>query len=90
MEHVRVLGHDADRVVQRLLGYALDVAAAYPDRSRPRVIKPGHQVRDRGLARAGRPDQRGQLAGRGMEADVTQHVSVGVGPLGYGQRDRLE
>ncbi len=56
-----------------------------PIRTAPagRVIQPGDQVGDRRLARAGRPDQRGQLPGRGAEAHVAQHVLAGVGPLGH-------
>jgi len=55
------LGHDGDLVAQFLDGNFPDVLAANPHRATLRIVKPGKQIRERGLARAGAADQRDQL-----------------------------
>ncbi len=90
VEHVRVLGDHAHRVVQRVQGHIAQVLPADEHRALVRVIEPGHQVGDRGLAGTGRPDQRGQLPGRRGEGDPAQHRLGGTRVLGRGERDRLE
>ena len=61
---VRVLGDDADHVVQRLQRDVPDVGAADPDGAAGRVIQPDTRWVIVVLPGAGRPDQRGQLARR--------------------------
>jgi len=56
VEQVRVLGNDADRVVQGLQGQVPEVMTADPHGPRAGIIQPGHQVGDRGLPSAGRTD----------------------------------
>ena len=90
MEHVRVLGDDADRVVQGGQGQVAQVAAAYPHDPRGGVIQPGHQVSDRGLAGPREADEGGQLPSWREEADLVQYLGFVAFGLGIGQRDRLE
>ena len=59
MEHVRVLGDDADRVVQRRERDVADVVTADPHLAVHGVVEPSHQAGDGGLAGAGRADQSG-------------------------------
>ena len=76
MEHVRVLGDVADRVLERLQGQVADVLAADPHRPAVDVVEPRDEVGDRGLAGTGRPDERDHLAGLGGEGDAVQHLAA--------------
>ena len=90
MEQVRVLSDHTHHVVQRLLGHVPDVVAADSDGPLVGVVEPRGQRRDRGLARARRADQGGQLARRGAEAHLVQDPGPGVPAFRRGQRDRLQ
>ena len=87
-----VLGDDADRVAQRLQRQVAHVDPADRHAAGVDVVDPRDQLRDGGLAGAGRTDQRDQLAGVGAEAHPVQHrvprAVVGHGDvLQRGQRD---
>ena len=72
-------------VAQRLQGVVADVVAVDADLACAHVVDAGHEQRARGLARARRPDERDELAGRDGEADVAQDpraLVVGVGGAG--------
>ena len=87
VEQVRVLADHADGVAQRS-SVAVRTSTP-PTRTAPAgdVVQPRHQLGDRGLAGAGVPDQRDQLAGLDAEGDVVQDVDR---PAVLGQRHLLQ
>ncbi len=94
VEHVRVLRHVADRVLERLQRQVADVCPADPHRAARHVVETRHEVGDRGLAGTGRADECDHLARLGSEAHAVQHLA-GLAALdaGHGlqarQRDVL-
>jgi hypothetical protein len=62
MEQVPVLRNDADRRPQVVEGQIADVDVGQSNRAAARVVETRNQRRERGLARARRPDQRHHLA----------------------------
>ena len=87
VEQVGVLVHDGDHPAQRLGIEGLDVVAADPHRAALRVEQAQQQPRDRGFARAARPDDADLLAGGDGEG---QPVMGGAAPAGIGEMDVLE
>ena len=67
VEQEHVLADIGDLPAQRAARHAGDVLAVDLDRSGVGLVEPQDQVEHRGLAAAGRPDQRGHLAGLGDE-----------------------
>src|SRR5690606_35942768 len=63
----------ADRAVQDLLADALDRNAADQDLTFGRLEDAEHQVQQRRLAAAGRPDERDGLAGLDLEIHAVEH-----------------
>ncbi len=51
--------------------------AVEQERPSRRIVEPRDQRRDRGLARAGRPDERDHLAGRIVHIETVEHGHVG-------------
>jgi hypothetical protein len=72
VEQVRLLGHDADHLAERGKLDPPDVDAVDLDGAGVHVVQPRNQVRGRGLARAGRTDQRDQLTRLRLEVDVLE------------------
>ena len=56
-----------------------EVVSVEADRPGRRVVEAREQRRDRGLAGAGRADERERLAGMDLEIDAVQHRPVGTG-----------
>src|SRR5690606_9193541 len=83
VEHVRVLRHVADDVLQRLEGDVADVVPPDAHRTGLDVVEAGDQVGDRRLAGTRGPHERDHLAGLGGEGDVVQDLT-GVTRLGAG------
>ena len=79
MEEVRLLGHEADDPPERLQLDAAHVDSVDGDRATVDVVQPRDQVGGRRLAAPRRPDQRHQLARRGVEADVGQREGLDRG-----------
>ena len=71
-EEVHVLKHNAERMAQIGLFDAVDVDAVIFDLAVGDVVEPVDEVRDGGLACAGRADEGELLAGLGVERDVVQ------------------
>ena len=55
-------------------GDVVDDAPADLDGAGARLIEPGDDVEQRGLAAAGRPDQHGEFAALDVEVDALQHL----------------
>ncbi len=72
----RLLEHGADARVRA----SIDERAVHRDRASVRLVQPGQQTQQRGLAAAGPADEREYLPGAGLEGDVLQGLrSVRVG-----------
>ena len=78
VEHVRVLGDEADRVAQRRVGHLADVDAADQHRAVGDVVEPRDEVGERRLAGARRSDQRDHLAG--LDARTRRRGAPGLDP----------
>ena len=66
-KHVNILLDDADVAPQRGLSYAANVRSVNGDAAVGHVVKPHDQLADRGLAAAGRADERERFAGLGAQ-----------------------
>src|SRR3546814_2201200 len=64
--------HDADGGAQRAQGDAADVLPVDADAPGGDVVEPPGELRDRGLAGAGRPDDADHPAGARLEVDALQ------------------
>ena len=64
------LRHQRDRLPHRSDLYVADILAVYAHVASGRVVEPRQQVKDRGLARAGRANERHRLAWRNTEAHI--------------------
>lgn len=71
-EEEAVLRYEADGGAQRLQGQVAHVVAADADGAAGRVVEPGHQERDGGLAAAGRADDGDGLAGADGEGEAVE------------------
>src|SRR5437899_11552835 len=76
MEEERVLKDHADLPAQRFERQVADVVTVQPDGAELRIVEPRQEMGDRGLAGAGRADQRGQLAWLDPEGHVCQGRAV--------------
>ncbi len=88
VEQERVLRHQRGLPGHGPHGQVADVDAVQPHRPVVRVHQPDQQGGDGGLARTGRADQRHRPARRHLEADVVQHLRLGVGEPHLGQFQR--
>jgi hypothetical protein len=88
-EQVVLLGDHDDRLAQLVIGKLPDVDAVEPYRALGRVVEPGHQLGDRGLAGARRAHDGDRLAGRDAQVEAGQHRAAGaVGEGDVGEVDR--
>jgi len=71
-EEIHVLQHDAERVAQIRLADVVDVDAVVADLAVGDVVEAVDEVRDRGLAGAGRADEGQFLAGLGEKRNIVQ------------------
>src|SRR5437879_11782067 len=76
MEEKRVLEDHAHLAPKRLECEVADILAVQPNRAQLRVVEAREQARDRGLAGAGRPNQRGKLTGLDRERHVLDRRPV--------------
>src|SRR5438067_4241299 len=76
MEEKRVLEDHAHLAPQRLECEVADILAVQPNRAELRVVEARQQARDRGLAGAGRSNQRGKLTGLDREGHVLDRRPV--------------
>src|SRR5205085_8870967 len=76
MEEERVLKDHANLPAQRFERQVANVEAVQPDGAKLRIVEPGQEVGDRGLAGAGRADQCGQLPWLDLEGHVRQGRAV--------------
>ena len=76
-EDHRVLRDDRDLVAQIVQGQVADVPAIKADAAARYVVEPQQQLKDRGLARSGRPDQCHVLAGQDFQIDIVQGGDFG-------------
>ena len=74
-----LLRHIADRLAQALEITLAHIHAVYLDPSFRHIIKPRTEINKRTLARTGRADERGRLAGLRAEADLMQHILLRIG-----------
>ena len=72
-EQIHILQHDAERVAQIRLFDVVDVDAVIADLAVGDVVEAVDEVRDGGLARAGRADKGQLLPGLGVERNIMQH-----------------
>jgi len=84
MEHVGVLGDHADGVVHRGLACVTQVDAAQADDAARRVVEPGHEHAERGLARPARPHERHHLTRPSHHVDAAQHLAAHLAGTGGG------
>ena len=77
-EEEDVLLDDADGAAEALLRDGADVLPVDADRAASYIVEARNELAERGLASAGRPDNRNRLAGVGMERDVVQNVQLAL------------
>ena len=73
-EEEALLRNDPELAAERLLGDAAQVGAVDRDPPVARVVEAREQLGDRGLSRAGVPDERDRRARRDVEVEVVQDV----------------
>ena len=73
-----LLADDADLPPNRFQPHLPQIHAVDQNASLIHVIEAGDQVDERGFARAGRPDNRDDLARRDVQTDVVQHGMIGI------------
>ena len=77
-EEIRPLRNESDRAPQHVGIEVVHVDAADLHRALGAVEQPEDEVDERGLARAGTPDDRGRLTGCGRERDAREHRVLGA------------
>src|SRR5207245_4087100 len=78
VEQHGILRHHADRRPQRALRDVADILTVDQDPAAGDVIEPEQQARDRRLAGAGRPNDRNRLAGRHLETEAFEDLTLGI------------
>src|SRR5207244_4177666 len=72
-EEIRLLRNDSELLSQGFDRHRPKVVAVDEHLTGRRIVEAGDELRDRGLPRTGRSDERDRLPGRDLEVDVVQH-----------------
>ena len=73
-----ILLHDANVLVDGVLGHIPDILAVDGDGAAGDLVEPGNQLAQGGLAAAGGTDDGDGLAGLHIQADAVEHIQVAI------------